>query len=306
MYGGDVRRTITGALKAGALQPSSRTDALPEPKPLHRLDAAVGGVLLIAKTSSAAADISRQFVERRVHKVYHALLCGQLLPGAVLSMATAPAPFQQQSEAELELQQHTEGSVSSSESTSGSSPLDVESASSDPNSSDASSSSAVGSADEEEVGQSDLDDPQEGESAQQLPLQELLQRQLLGTPAFTVTMQDLADPVLQSVADCIPAGSTSSSSGDSSSSSSSSGGGGSGSSSSGDTEGLGIGADVHVVDLPVEGRPSYSLYEVLGYSRSSRYGGWVTSVALSPVTGRKHQLRRHMAALGCPIVGDGK
>jgi hypothetical protein len=68
----------------------------------------------------------------------------------------------------------------------------------------------------------------------------------------------------------------------------------------------GLGEGVHVVDMPVEGRPSFSLYQVLGYSRSSRYGGWVTSVALSPVTGRKHQLRRHMAALACPIVGDGK
>jgi 23S rRNA-/tRNA-specific pseudouridylate synthase len=43
----------------------------------------------------------------------------------------------------------------------------------------------------------------------------------------------------------------------------------------------------------------------LGYSRCPRYGGWITSVELSPVTGRKHQLRRHMAALGHPIVGDG-
>jgi hypothetical protein len=292
MYGGDVRRTITGALKAGALQPSSRSDALPEPKPLHRLDAAVGGVLLIAKTSSAAADISRQFVERRVHKVYHALLCGQLLPGAALSTATAPAPFQQQNQTEHELPQHAEGSQPVSGS--GVSPLDAESRI-DASSGD--TSSAVASGDEEESGQSDLDGPPEGETAQLLPLEELLQRQLLGSPSFTVTMQDLADPVLQSVADSIPAGCSSSSSGDSSSSSSS---------SSGHTGGLGIGAGVHLVDLPVEGRPSYSLYKVLGYSRSSRYGGWVTSVALSPVTGRKHQLRRHMAALGCPIVGDGK
>lgn len=30
-----------------------------------------------------------------------------------------------------------------------------------------------------------------------------------------------------------------------------------------------------------------------------------STVLLSPVTGRRHQLRRHMSALGCPIRGDG-
>lgn len=270
MYGGDARRTITGALRAGALQPSSSPDALAEPKPLHRLDAAVGGVLLIAKTASAAADVSRQFVERRVHKVYHALLCGQLLPGAAVSSATAPAPFQQRSEAE--------GSVSSladSSSSSGASSV----------------TSAAASSDEESGLSDDADEEQQdSESAQLLPLEELLQRQLLGAPAFPVTMQDLADPVLESPADCIAAAEPA----------------GSSSGSSAGAAGLGVEPGVHVVDLPVEGRPSFSLYQVLGYSRSARYGGWVTSVALSPVTGRKHQLRRHMAALGCPMLGDGK
>jgi tRNA pseudouridine65 synthase/23S rRNA pseudouridine1911/1915/1917 synthase len=69
MYGGDGRRTITGALRAGALQPSSSPDALPEPKPVHRLDAAVGGLLVVAKTVAAAAALSMEFENRRVHKV---------------------------------------------------------------------------------------------------------------------------------------------------------------------------------------------------------------------------------------------
>lgn len=61
-----------------------------------------------------------------------------------------------------------------------------------------------------------------------------------------------------------------------------------------------------MVDLTLGGKPCYTLYKVLGYSRAGRFGGCMTAVALSPVTGRKHQLRQHMAALGHPIVGDGK
>ncbi|MDP5239534.1 pseudouridine synthase [Uliginosibacterium sp. 31-16] len=48
------------------------------------------------------------------------------------------------------------------------------------------------------------------------------------------------------------------------------------------------------------GKPSQTRYERLHYDAS----GDCSRVALEPVTGRSHQLRVHMLALGHPILGD--
>jgi 23S rRNA pseudouridine1911/1915/1917 synthase len=56
---------------------------------------------------------------------------------------------------------------------------------------------------------------------------------------------------------------------------------------------------------PVDGRPAESRWEVRDWSRCLKApGGWLTTVALTPITGRRHQLRRHLASLGHPILGD--
>ncbi|MEO7221313.1 MAG: pseudouridine synthase, partial [Devosia sp.] len=47
------------------------------------------------------------------------------------------------------------------------------------------------------------------------------------------------------------------------------------------------------------GRPSRTQWEVL-----AREPGGVTRMKLIPLTGRTHQLRVHMVALGYPILGD--
>jgi tRNA pseudouridine32 synthase/23S rRNA pseudouridine746 synthase len=49
-----------------------------------------------------------------------------------------------------------------------------------------------------------------------------------------------------------------------------------------------------------EGKHSLTRYRVLGYDAKTD----VSRLELEPITGRTHQLRVHLAALGHPIVGD--
>jgi 23S rRNA pseudouridine955/2504/2580 synthase len=51
-----------------------------------------------------------------------------------------------------------------------------------------------------------------------------------------------------------------------------------------------------------EGDEAVSLYAVAATTQNGR----ASLVALSPLTGRTHQLRAHLAAIGHPILGDGK
>jgi tRNA pseudouridine32 synthase / 23S rRNA pseudouridine746 synthase len=49
-----------------------------------------------------------------------------------------------------------------------------------------------------------------------------------------------------------------------------------------------------------DGKPALTRYTVLKYDPSTR----TSRVSLEPVTGRTHQLRVHMSAIGHPILGD--
>ncbi|HQS59540.1 MAG: RNA pseudouridine synthase [Gallionellales bacterium 35-53-114] len=55
----------------------------------------------------------------------------------------------------------------------------------------------------------------------------------------------------------------------------------------------------HIVDT-VNGKPSQTRFQLLSYDA----GADTSRVALEPLTGRTHQLRVHMQALGHPILGD--
>lgn len=74
---GNRHRTIEHALPANLLR-SDQPDALAAPRPVHRLDAPTGGLLVCAKTATALAELGRAFQERRVHKRYRAICIGRL------------------------------------------------------------------------------------------------------------------------------------------------------------------------------------------------------------------------------------
>ena len=54
------------------------------------------------------------------------------------------------------------------------------------------------------------------------------------------------------------------------------------------------------------GKTARTLFQVVQSHRDRKTGEKVTWLVLLPLTGRTHQLRVHCAAMGTPIVGDGK
>lgn len=74
---GNKYYTIQNALM-GKLKDSSETDSLKWPRPVHRLDAATSGLLLVSKTTSAHMKLGRMFQEKTIQKTYRAIVAGTL------------------------------------------------------------------------------------------------------------------------------------------------------------------------------------------------------------------------------------
>ncbi len=73
---GNYFKTIQNALPHN-LKTSGQKDALTIPLPVHRLDAATSGLLIIAKTIAARIELGRQFEEKAIQKKYRAIVIGE-------------------------------------------------------------------------------------------------------------------------------------------------------------------------------------------------------------------------------------
>lgn len=74
---GNQFHTIQNALLHN-LTVSKAVDAFQLPRPVHRLDHATSGLLLIAKTTAASIHLSQQFKNKTIQKRYQAIVIGQL------------------------------------------------------------------------------------------------------------------------------------------------------------------------------------------------------------------------------------
>lgn len=73
---GNQFKTIQNALLYN-LKETKEPDALNWPKPVHRLDASTSGLLLIAKTKLAQVSLGKQFEDKTIQKIYHAVVIGK-------------------------------------------------------------------------------------------------------------------------------------------------------------------------------------------------------------------------------------
>ena len=83
LVSGNKFLTIANAL-AQNLQKSAQQDAV-IPKPVHRLDYATSGLLLIGKTSTALQKLGVLFEEKKIQKTYHAIIIGNTCSGGIIN-----------------------------------------------------------------------------------------------------------------------------------------------------------------------------------------------------------------------------
>lgn len=73
---GNMFRTLENAMVDKVL-PSTQQDKNQHVKPVHRLDAATSGLLIMSKTATAHRSLAKLFENRQIQKVYHAIVSGE-------------------------------------------------------------------------------------------------------------------------------------------------------------------------------------------------------------------------------------
>jgi 23S rRNA pseudouridine1911/1915/1917 synthase len=79
---GNEEHTLVNALLHHCAGQLSGIGGVARPGIVHRLDKDTSGCLVVAKNDQAHLALARQFAERTVRKVYHAIVCGALSPAA--------------------------------------------------------------------------------------------------------------------------------------------------------------------------------------------------------------------------------
>ena len=73
---GNLFRTLENAM-VDMIQSSTELDKNKHAKPVHRLDAATSGLVIMSKTASAHRGLAKLFENRGIEKVYHAIVSGE-------------------------------------------------------------------------------------------------------------------------------------------------------------------------------------------------------------------------------------
>jgi len=81
---GNKKITLGNAL-LNSLKSSNQEDALIRPEPIHRLDYATSGALLIGKTSNTIIALNKLFEERKIEKKYYAVTIGSMTDSGTIT-----------------------------------------------------------------------------------------------------------------------------------------------------------------------------------------------------------------------------
>ncbi|MGY5352626.1 RluA family pseudouridine synthase [Wenyingzhuangia sp. IMCC45533] len=84
LVSGNKAKTIANALPSNLI-PSPQTDAV-HPQPIHRLDFATSGLLLIGKTAKSITELGKLFEQKKIQKTYIAVTMGKSIDNTFIDL----------------------------------------------------------------------------------------------------------------------------------------------------------------------------------------------------------------------------